>query len=139
MMNVFPHQVAQACRSAFVPITTKIPGQLWYGKVDPDAASPYATLSVTQESRMLDSLGVIQTFRVQISICSDSGVFESGELIKAIADCWDEQPERFVILGSGIIRIRLTEPDEEIEDQRRNASDVVSGRVAFRLTTDTRE
>lgn len=142
MTGVFPHQIAAAFRTVFAAsasLATKIPGGLWYGPVKPDAAIPYGTIAIAPAGKETDSKGVIETNTVTISLYSDTGATAGGAILAELAEQYRE--ENLVafdsIPGTQVMRVRSESPEEEIQDQRRQAADVCVGRIAYRFVTNT--
>lgn len=140
MKGVLSHQIAAAYQGALGHVPgagTILPGGLWFGKVPPATAVPYATFGVEQVAKEVDSKGVIETNRVQIAVYSDAGIDDGGRILAALAEAWDEDTTGFQILGVFVIRVRSETPGEEIPDQRRDSKDVAVGKLNFRFVTNT--
>ena len=70
MAGVLPHQIAAAFRGAMLysmELQGMLPGHLWYGKVPPGTAVPYATLAIEQTAKEVHSKGTMITSRATSS------------------------------------------------------------------------
>lgn len=99
------------------------PGGLWYGRVEEEAAAPYASLLISEENMERLSVGYILKFRVQVKVWGDNG--PTGD-VSELRQLLDTQMGRITLPATvgRILDVRSGASDLALEPTPRNANDV---------------